>query len=78
MQLPATLTVAIFSIAAVVALLSGLAWWARILRRKTAEPIIELEKLVNCRSCGSLMPEGARKCAFCGSWQKQQPIPENK
>lgn len=32
-------------------------------------PIIELEKLVKCKSCGSQIPEGARKCAFCGAWQ---------
>jgi hypothetical protein len=34
------------------------------------EPIIELERLVNCTSCGSLVPEGVRKCAFCGAAQK--------
>jgi hypothetical protein len=34
------------------------------------DPIIELERLVNCTSCGSLVPEGVRKCAFCGAAQK--------
>ncbi|HKM75476.1 MAG TPA: hypothetical protein VJZ32_03565 [Candidatus Bathyarchaeia archaeon] len=47
----------------------------RFLRaRKTSrqgEPIIELEKLVNCTSCGSLVPEGVNKCAFCGAVQKK-------
>ena len=35
------------------------------------EPIIELERLVNCTSCGSLVPEGVSRCAFCGAAQKR-------
>jgi len=47
--------------------------WTRKKRQaKSAEPIIELEKLMNCRSCNSLIPEGVRKCAFCGSIQKKE------
>ena len=38
----------------------------------SAEPFIELEKLVNCKSCSSLIPEGVRKCAFCGAAQKKE------
>jgi hypothetical protein len=38
--------------------------------RRQEDPIIELERLVNCTSCGSLVPEGVRKCAFCGAAQK--------
>jgi hypothetical protein len=72
------MTLAILALATVVALLLGRAWWTGRLRQKNSEPIIELEKLINCKSCGSLIPEGVRKCAFCGSWQQQQPIPENK
>lgn len=60
-------------VAAAVMLILVLLFWARR-RRLTnlAEPIIELEKLVNCRSCGSLIPEGARMCAFCGVVQKDE------
>jgi hypothetical protein len=41
-------------------------------RRGKQEPQFELEKLTTCRSCKSLIPEGARRCAFCGAWQRQQ------
>jgi len=44
-------------------------WWRRRLGLQQAEPIIELEKLVHCTSCGSLVPEGVRLCAFCGKEQ---------
>jgi hypothetical protein len=51
-------------------LLVGVVFWFRRIRQKESrEPFIELEKLVKCRFCGSLIPEGARKCAFCGAWQ---------
>ncbi len=47
----------------------------RLLKGRNAnrqeEPIIELERLVNCTSCGSLVPEGVSKCAFCGALQKK-------
>jgi len=53
-------------------LLVGVVFWFRRIRQKESrEPFIELEKLVKCRFCGSLIPEGARKCAFCGAWQRQ-------
>jgi len=35
------------------------------------EPVIELERLVNCTSCGSLVPEGVNRCAFCGATQEK-------
>jgi hypothetical protein len=55
----------------VVLVLIALFLWAKKRRQVTSgEPIIGLEKLVNCRSCGSSIPEGARKCAFCGAVQK--------
>jgi len=47
----------------------------RLLKGRNAnrqeEPIIELERLVNCTSCGSLVPEEVSKCAFCGALQKK-------
>ncbi|MFI5449102.1 MAG: hypothetical protein ACHQ03_04965 [Candidatus Bathyarchaeia archaeon] len=47
----------------------------RLLKGRNAnrqeEPIIELERLVNCTSCDSLVPEGVSKCAFCGALQKK-------
>jgi hypothetical protein len=39
--------------------------WRKRQWHEQVEPIIELEKLVNCKSCGSLIPEGVRLCAFC-------------
>jgi len=51
----------------------GLVFWIRRVRRgRGGGALIELEKLVKCRACGSLMPEGARKCAFCGAWQRPE------
>jgi hypothetical protein len=53
--------------------LIGLIFWIRRVRQKgDGGPFIELEQLVKCRSCGSLIPEGVRKCAFCGAWQHQE------
>ena len=43
--------------------------WFCTRRREELEPIIELENLVNCKKCGSLIPEGVGKCAFCGASQ---------
>jgi len=62
----------ILAFVSIVGLLATWVWWARKVQRESDEPEFELEKLVNCKSCGSLIPEGARKCAFCGSWQVQQ------
>ena len=38
---------------------------------RQVEPVIELERLVNCTSCGSLVPEGVNRCAFCGATQEK-------
>jgi hypothetical protein len=43
----------------------------RIRQKESGELFIELEKLVKCRFCSSLILEGGRKCAFCGAWQRQ-------
>jgi len=56
---------------AVLVLIILFMWTRKRRQAKSAELIIELEKLVNCVSCGSLIPEGARKCAFCGGVQKR-------
>jgi hypothetical protein len=53
------------------ALAFGARWLFRVGRTKSLEPIIELEKLIHCRSCGSMIPQGARKCAFCGAAQRE-------
>jgi len=64
-----TLTASIATLA-VVALAGIIFWFRRTRRNETGIPIIELEKLVKCNSCGSQIPETARKCAFCGAWQR--------
>jgi|GEM_PF-927560 hypothetical protein len=64
-----TLTVSI-AILAVVVLVGIIFWFQRTRRNELGIPVIELEKLVKCNSCGSQIPEGARKCAFCGAWQR--------
>lgn len=46
--------------------------WHHTRLRGNTEPIIELEKLVNCTKCDSLIPEGVRKCAFCGASQNAE------
>ena len=56
---------------AALALLLVIRWLLRRRRALSAEPVIELEKLVHCRACGSMIPEGVRKCAFCGAWQRE-------
>ncbi|OFX15381.1 hypothetical protein A3K71_00165 [archaeon RBG_16_50_20] len=56
---------------AILALFLVIRWFLRRRRALSAEPIIELEKLVHCRACGSMIPEGVRKCAFCGAWQRE-------
>jgi len=57
---------------AAVAGLVGLVLWLRISHQENVgQPLIELEKLVNCISCGSLIPEGVRRCAFCGAMQQE-------
>jgi hypothetical protein len=55
----------------IVAVIVSLIWFyaSRTKRKANTEPIIELEKLVNCKSCESLIPEVASKCAFCGRSQ---------
>ncbi|MGO9644984.1 MAG: hypothetical protein ACLPY5_09580 [Candidatus Bathyarchaeia archaeon] len=63
----------------VIVIVMGAAIFAALLFRflkgrktnRQEEPIIELERLVNCTSCGSLVPEGISKCAFCGAAQKR-------
>ena len=60
---------------AVLALFLVIRWFLRRRRSVSAEPIIELEKLVHCRACGSMIPEGVRKCAFCGAWQRELANP---
>jgi hypothetical protein len=64
----------IITIAALgIILLVGLVTWLKRIRgRRGREPIIELEKLVHCRSCDSLIPEGVSKCAFCGASQGRE------
>lgn len=57
--------------AAILVLIVLFVWTRRRRQTKSAGPIIELEILVNCWSCGSLVPEGVRKCAFCGAVQKK-------
>jgi hypothetical protein len=60
---------------AAVAVVAVIVWLILRFRRTRAgmlaEPSYVLEKLVNCMSCGSLIPEGVRKCAFCGAWQRE-------
>ena len=60
---------------AALALFLVLRWFLRRRRPASVEPIIELEKLVYCRACGSMIPEGVRKCAFCGAWQRELTNP---
>ena len=61
---------------AALALFLVLRWFLRGRRMAASvEPIIELEKLVHCRACGSMIPEGVRKCAFCGAWQRELANP---
>ncbi|HXZ91212.1 MAG TPA: hypothetical protein VEG61_09125 [Candidatus Dormibacteraeota bacterium] len=69
-------TLAILTVLLIAGLLIGWAWSKR-LRHEEPETQFELEKLTNCRSCGSLIPEGVRRCAFCGAWQGDRH-PENK
>ena len=60
---------------AALAIFLVLRWFLRRRRPTSVEPIIELEKLVHCRACGSMIPEGVRKCAFCGAWQRELANP---
>jgi len=46
--------------------------WIRTRTREDPEYAIELEKLIHCRFCTSLICEGARKSAFCWAWQKTE------
>jgi Zn finger protein HypA/HybF involved in hydrogenase expression len=62
-----TISVAVLAFFSLV--VAMLFWFRRLRRRKPDMPIIELERLVKCKSCGSQIPESARKCAFCGAWQ---------
>jgi hypothetical protein len=65
-----TLALGILALGVAIIILGTVLWLRkRHQPQEPSDPIIELEKLVNCRSCDSLIPEGARKCAFCGRWQ---------
>ena len=66
-----SLTISLITLVAFTILLGLILWFRRIRHRGSGEPIIELERLIKCRSCGSLIPEGVRKCAFCGAWQRE-------
>jgi hypothetical protein len=73
MILISILSIAILAVGVVVGLLVGWVWRHRRVPNNNREPQFELEKLINCGSCGSLIPEGARRCAFCGGWQRYSP-----
>jgi len=72
MPMVSPLTVAVLAVFLVLAMLAAWIWRARKVRMQDWNPPFELEKLANCISCGSLIPEGVRRCAFCGSWQTPQ------
>ncbi|MGD0424293.1 MAG: hypothetical protein ABSA92_12675 [Candidatus Bathyarchaeia archaeon] len=59
----------ILSLILFIVIILALIWFTSRRRGKRSEPIIELEKLVHCKSCGSLIPETAGRCAFCGKPQ---------